>query len=72
MSETYHIRATKDYAVSLIELLKKDGAIEDLELQQFELSETQKTAIDNELNSIANNPDYLQNWEEVKQRFKKS
>ena len=71
MSETYHIRATKDYAVSLIELLKKDGAIEDLELQQFELSESQKAAIDKELDLIANNPDYLQNWEEVRQRFKK-
>jgi len=72
MPQTYHIRAKKDYAVSLIELLKKDGAIEDLELQQFELSESQKAAIDNELNLIANNPDYLQNWEVVKQRFKKS
>ncbi len=71
MSQTYHIRATKDYAVSLIELLKKDGAIEDLELQQFELSESQKTTIDSELDLIANNPDYLQNWEEVRQRFKK-
>jgi hypothetical protein len=71
MSETYHIRATKDYAVSLIELLKKDGAIEDLELQQFELSESQKAAIDKELDLIVNNPNYLQNWEEVKQRFKK-
>ncbi|MEJ7680695.1 MAG: hypothetical protein WKG06_23150 [Segetibacter sp.] len=72
MPETYHIRVTKDYAVALIELLKKDGAIEDLELQQFELSESQKTAIDNELDLIANNPDYLKNWEEVKQSFKKS
>lgn len=72
MPQTYHIRAKKDYAVSLIELLKKDGAIEDLELQQFELAESQKAAIDNELNLIANNPDYLQNWEVVKQRFKKS
>ena len=71
MSETYHIRATKDYAVSLIELLKKDGAIEDLELQQFELSESQKAAIDKELDLIVNNPNYLQNWEEVRQRFKK-
>lgn len=55
-----------------MKLLKKDGAIEDLELQQSELSESQKAAIDNELNLIANNPLYLQNWEEVKQRFKKS
>ena len=71
MSETYHIRAKKDYAVSLIEWLKKDGAIEDLELQQLELSENQKAAIDNELDLIANNHNYLQKWEDVKQRFKK-
>ncbi len=72
MPENYHIRAKKDYAISLIELLRKDDAIEDLELQQFELSEDQKAAIDKELALIANNPSYLQNWEEVKQRFKKS
>ena len=72
MSDTYHIRVKKDYAASLIELLKKDEAIEDLELQQFELSENQKAAIDTELDLIANNSDYLQKWEEVKQHFKKS
>jgi hypothetical protein len=71
MPETYHIRAKKDYAISLIELLRKDDAIEDLELQQFELSENQKAAIDKEIDLIANNPDYLQNWEDIKQRFKK-
>jgi hypothetical protein len=53
-------------------LLKKGGAIEDLELQQFELSENQKAAIDTELDLIANNHSYLQKWEEVKQRFKNS
>jgi len=71
MQETYHIRAKKDYAVSLIELLRKDDAVEDLELQQFELSESQKTAIDKELNLIDGGPAYLQNWEDVKHRFKK-
>lgn len=72
MSDTYHIRVKKDYATSLIELLKKGGAIEDLELQQFELSENQKAAIDTELDLIANNHSYLQKWEEVKKRFKNS
>lgn len=71
MPETYHIRAKKDYAISLIELLRKDDAIEDLELHQFELSENQKAAIDKEIDLIANNPDYLQNWEDIKLRFKK-
>jgi len=48
MLETYPIKAKKEYAVSLLELLRKDDAIEDLELQQFELSENQKAAIDKE------------------------
>lgn len=72
MPETYHIIAKKDYAVSLLELLKKDGAIEDLELQQFELSESQKEAIDKEIDLLAGNPDYLQKWDDVKSRFKKA
>jgi len=46
MSDTYHIRAKKDYAVALLELLRKDDAIEDLELKQFELSVEQKAAVD--------------------------
>lgn len=71
MPQTYHIRATKDYAVSLLELLKKEGAIEDLELKQFDLSESQQAAIDAELNTIASDTNHLQNWEDVKQRFKK-
>jgi hypothetical protein len=72
MPENYHIRAKKDDAISLKELLTRDDAIEDLELQQFELSESQKAAIDKEIYLIANNPDYLQNWEDIKQRFKES
>ena len=72
MANTYHIRAKKDYAIPLLELLRKDGAIEDLELQQYELSENQKQAIDKELDLIANNPDSLVDWEEVRKRFIKS
>ncbi len=72
MLETYHIRAKKEYAVSLIELLKKDDAIEDLELKQFELSDDQKEAIDIELALIDSNPNYLIKWDDIKQRFKKS
>ncbi|HKG68875.1 MAG TPA: hypothetical protein VKA92_08395 [Segetibacter sp.] len=60
MSETNYISAAKDCAVSSVELLKKT-AIEDLELQQFELSESQKAAIDRELDLITNNLSYLRN-----------
>lgn len=72
MPETYHIRAKKEYAVSLLELLKKDDAIEDLELKHIELSDDQKEAIDIELALIDSNPNYLIKWDDVKQRFKKS
>lgn len=71
MAEEYHIRTKKDYAVSLIELLKKDDAIEDLELKEFELAEYQKAAIDKEIELIDKNPGYLQKWDEVKHRYKK-
>ena len=49
MPETYHIIA------------KKGGAIEDMELQQFQLSESQKVAVEKELVLLAGNPHYLQN-----------
>ena len=70
MSETFHIRASKDYAIPLLELLRKDGAIEDLELKQFELSESQKLAIDKELGLIDSDPSYLKKWDEVKKQFR--
>lgn len=54
--------------LSLIELLRKDEAIGDLELHQRELSESQKAAFDNELDLIANNAYYLQNQEEVRSK----
>ena len=72
MLETYHIRAKNEYAVSLLELLKRDNAIEDLELHHYELSDGQKEAVDIELVRIDNDPNYLKKWEDRKQCFKKS
>ena len=71
MSKIYHIRAKEDYAATLIELLKKEGAVEDLELKEYELSESQKSEIDKELYLMENDPQYLLKWDEVKHRFKK-
>jgi hypothetical protein len=71
MESTFHIRAKKDYVILLLEVLKKEGAIEDLELQRWELSEAQKIALDKELDLIEGTPDYLQKWDDVKHRFKK-
>jgi hypothetical protein len=70
MPQNYHIRANKDYAISLLELLKKDNAIEDLQQQDWELSDWHKKAVDKELDLIANNPDYLQKWSSVNSQFK--
>ena len=70
MGEAYHIRVKKEYAAKLLELLRSDDAIEDLELKQFELSENQKAALDKELERIAKDPDYLQDWDLVKSRYK--
>jgi len=69
MLEEYHIRVKKDYAVSLIELLRKDDAIEDLELVEFELAESQKAAIDKELALIDDNPGYLKKMGRCKTAF---
>jgi len=71
MAETYPIRATTDDAVSLIELLKKEGAVADLYPEPFELSESQKAAIDKGLALIDANPGYLQSWDDVGQLLKK-
>lgn len=71
MPDIYHIRAKKDYVVALIELLRKDDAIEDISLEEYELSEEQKQAVDKELELIVANPNYLQKWDDVKERFKK-
>jgi hypothetical protein len=70
MESTFHIRAKKDFVIPLLEVLKKEGAIEELELKQWELSEAQKLALDKELDLIAGNADYLQKWDDVKYKFK--
>jgi hypothetical protein len=70
MGDAYHIRVKKEYAAKLIELLRTDDAIEDLELKQFELSENQKAALDEELDRVAKDTDHLHEWESVKSRYK--
>lgn len=70
MTDTYHIRVKKEYAAKLLELLKTDDAIEDLELKQFELSDAQKMALDTELAMVGEDPAYLQEWDAVKARYK--
>jgi hypothetical protein len=70
---TLHIRIKKDYAAALIEDLIKVDAVEAVdEDDAVELTTQQKEALDKELTAIASNPKYLQRWDDVRHRFKKS
>ncbi len=69
---TLHIRIKKEYAAALIEDLIKVHAVEAVEEDDtIELTPQQTAALDKELATIAANPAYLQNWEDIKHRFKK-
>ena len=48
-----------------------EDAMENLELDKFQLSAFQKNAIDKELECIANNPNYLIKWDDVRHLFSK-
>jgi hypothetical protein len=70
---TLHIRIKKEYAAALIEDLIKVHAVEAVEEEDtVQLTAQQKEALDKELDAIAGNPAYLQKWDDVKHRFKKS
>ena len=70
MPEVYHIKIKKEYAAALIDDLIKVDAVEDMELQNAELPQWQKDALDKELLAIADNPTYTIPWDTVKNRFK--
>ena len=46
MTEVYHIKIKKEYAAALIDELIKVDAVEDMELQNTELPQWQKDALD--------------------------
>ena len=70
---TFHIRIKKEYAAALIEDLIKVHAVEAIEEEEsIELTPRKKEALDKELAAIEANPAYLQRWDNVKSRFKKS
>jgi hypothetical protein len=70
---TLHLRIKKEYAAALIEDLIKVHAVEAVgEEEAVELTTQQKEALDKELAAIAANPAYLQKWNDVRHRFKKS
>lgn len=72
MSDTLHLRIKKSYAAALIEDLIKLDAMETVQDDNIELTLAQKKALDKELETVKNNPDYLKKWDDVKPRFKKS
>ena len=72
LDTTLHIRIKKEYAAALIEDLIKVDAVEAVEDEgTIKLTAQQKDALDKELTAIADNPAYLQKWDDVRHRFKK-
>ena len=69
MDEILHIRIKKAYAANLIEDLVRANALEVVEEIPVELTDAQKAALDDELEQIAANPDYLLNWDSVRQHL---
>jgi len=70
MAEVYHLKIKKEYAAALIDDLIKVDAVEDMELQNAELTQWQKDALDKELQAIADNPNFTIPWDSVKNSFK--
>ena len=71
MHEVLHLIIKKDYAASLIEHLKKENAIEIIEEDELEVPEWQKEAVRKTLQQVQQNPESLQAWDVVKQKYKR-
>jgi hypothetical protein len=71
MHEVLHLIIKKDYAASLIEHLKKEDAIEIIEEDELEVPEWQKEAVRKTLQQVQQNPESLQAWDVVKQKYKR-
>ena len=71
MSEILHLIIKKDYAASLIEHLQKEEAIEIVEENITEIPDWQKEAVRKTLQEVRQNPEQLQPWEIVKQKYKR-
>ena len=72
MPEEYHIRVKKEYAASLIEHLRKEQAIELIEDNEPEIPEWQKEAVRKTLQQVKENPELLQPWDTIKQKYMRS
>ena len=72
MGEVLKVRIKKEYAVSLLEHLKNDNAIEILEDELGEIPDWQKEEVRNSLAKVESNPELLQSWGEFKKKYKLS
>jgi hypothetical protein len=71
MPDVIHVIIKKDYAASLIEHLKNEDAIEIVETEQSNIPEWQKEAVRKTLAMVNANPEQLQSWDIVKQKYKR-
>jgi len=72
MSDTLHLRIKKEYAAALIEQLKNDDAIEIIAESTPDIPEWQKKAVRETLARVQQNPELLQPWDIIKQKYKRS
>ncbi len=70
MFEVLHLIIKKDYAASLIQHLQKENAIEIIEEEVDQIPEWQKEAVRTTLAETQRNPELLQPWEVIKQKYK--
>ena len=71
MGDTFHLRIKKEYAAALIEHLKKEDAIEIIEEDIPDIPEWQKEAVRKTLARVKENPELLQPWDIIKQKYKR-
>jgi len=72
MNDTLHLRIKKEYAAALLEHLKKEEAIEIIEDEVLDIPEWQKEAVRKTLAGVLKNPEQLQAWDIIKQKYKRS
>ena len=71
MSEILHLIIKKDYAASLIQHLQRENAIEIIEEEVPQIPEWQKEAVRKTLAVAEQHPELLQQWDIVKQKYKR-
>ncbi len=71
MSDTYHIKIKKDYAIAVIEDLQKMDAVELLtDTIKFNLPDWQADLGKKEIELISENPALIMDWEEARMKLK--